>query len=181
MKKRASSKMLRPRWIRRKSKYNKLKAQERQILASAAGNSGNSGSYGNGRFMWPTVSHRYITAEYGQIRSYERHPGMDIAGIGYGSRIMASASGKVVLSGWYGGYGYCVIVDHGSIGGGKHLYSLYGHNSSLAVSIGQNVSKGQTIAYAGSTGWSTGTHCHWEVRIGRSINSYYTVNPRNYL
>lgn len=70
-----------------------------------------------------------------------------------------------------GGYGNAVMIDHG---GG--LVTLYGHNSSLAVYNGQQVAKGQTIAYAGSTGYSTGPHCHFEVRIHGEV-----TDPMDYL
>ena len=75
---------------------------------------------------------------------------------------------------WYGGYGNAVMIAHGD-----GLFSLYGHNSSFAVSTGTKVSQGQVIAYAGSTGWSTGPHCHWEIRVGGMNGS--TANPRNYV
>ena len=80
-------------------------------------------------------------------------------------------SGVVVYSGWISGYGNAVIIDHG---GG--ISTLYGHNQSLAVSEGQSVSKGSVIAYAGSTGNSTGPHCHFEVDVNGS-----PVNPMGYL
>lgn len=116
---------------------------------------------GNGSMIWPLVGE--ITSPYGwrthPIYGDSRyHSGMDIAG-DYGDPILAAAAGIVVYSGWISGYGYAVIIDHG---GG--IQTLYGHNEALAVSEGQTVSQGQVIAYCGSTGNSTGPHCHFEVR-----------------
>ena len=128
---------------------------------------------GSGAFMWPCSGP--ITSYYGwrthpifQTKRY--HSGMDIA-VDTGTPIRAAASGTVIYSGWMGGYGYCVMISHG---GG--LVSLYGHNSSLAVGEGQRVSQGQVIAYAGSTGYSTGPHCHFEVRVHGEV-----TDPLNYL
>ncbi|MCD8175060.1 MAG: M23 family metallopeptidase, partial [Phascolarctobacterium sp.] len=98
------------------------------------------------------------------------HSGMDIA-VNYGTPIMAADGGTVVYSGWLGGYGNAVMIDHG---GG--LVTVYGHNQSIAVREGQYVNKGQVIAYAGSTGWSTGPHCHFEVRLNGDV-----TEPLNYL
>ncbi len=83
---------------------------------------------------------------------------MDI-GCQYGDTISASDSGVVSLAGVNGGYGNCVIIDHGN-----GYYTLYGHMSSIAVSEGQTVSQGQTVGYVGSTGVSTGPHLHFEIR-----------------
>lgn len=90
------------------------------------------------------------------------HSGIDIAGPNGGS-IHASNDGRVIYAGWYGGYGKVVILDHGVING-KPITTLYGHMSAVLVSSGQNVKKGQTIGREGSTGYSTGPHCHFEVR-----------------
>ena len=84
---------------------------------------------------------------------------------------MAAASGKVIMSQWYGGYGNCVMIDHG---GG--IVTLYGHASKLLVSQGQTVKRGHTIALVGSTGRSTGPHLHFEILINGS-----QVNPFKYL
>ena len=128
---------------------------------------------GNGSFVWPCSGP--ITSYYGWrvhpifgTRKY--HSGMDIA-VDYGTPIHAAAAGVVVYSGWMGGYGYAIMIDHG---GG--LVTIYGHNSSLAVSEGQRVSQGQLVAYAGSTGYSTGPHCHFEVRLHGEV-----TEPLNYL
>ncbi len=102
------------------------------------------------------------------------HSGIDIGGIN-GGKIRASNSGKVIYSGWYGGYGKVVIIDHGIING-KPISTLYAHMSGYTVSAGQNVLKGQVIGYEGSTGYSTGPHCHFEVRVNGKPQ-----NPLNYI
>lgn len=102
------------------------------------------------------------------------HSGIDIGGIN-GGKIRASNSGKVIYSGWYGGYGKVVIIDHGQING-QHITTLYAHMSSYIVNVGQNVIKGQVVGYEGSTGYSTGPHCHFEVRVNGTPK-----NPLNYI
>ena len=102
------------------------------------------------------------------------HSGIDIGGPNLGA-IRASNSGKVIYSGWYGGYGKVVIVEHGIING-KPITTLYAHMNSIAVSNGQRVSKGQLLGYEGTTGYSTGPHCHFEVRVNGQPN-----NPLNYI
>jgi murein DD-endopeptidase MepM/ murein hydrolase activator NlpD len=98
------------------------------------------------------------------------HEGIDIA-VGTGTPVHAAAAGTVIYAGWMEGYGNLVVIDHG---GG--LSTAYGHNSSLASSVGQSVSAGQVIAYSGSTGHSTGPHVHFEVRVNGS-----PVDPLGYL
>ena len=98
------------------------------------------------------------------------HEGIDIAN-SYGTAIYAADGGTVTYSGWRGGYGYLVIIDHGN---GYQTY--YGHNSSLIVSTGEHVYKGQQIARMGSTGVSSGNHCHFGILINGTF-----VNPLNYL
>ena len=98
------------------------------------------------------------------------HTGLDMAA-GAGTPIAASAGGRVVFAGWRGGYGRAVIIDHG---GG--ITTLYAHQSSLAVSQGQSVRQGQVVGRVGSTGYSTGPHLHFEVRLNGS-----PVDPMRYL
>lgn len=134
---------------------------------------GSGSGHSTGRMIWPLRGE--ITSEYGWrthpiFGTSKYHSGLDIGG-DYGLPIVAADGGVVVYAGWISGYGNAVIIDHG---GG--LSTLYGHNDSLAVSEGQNVSQGQLIAYCGSTGYSTGPHCHFEVREDGS-----PVNPYNYL
>ena len=101
---------------------------------------------------------------YGNARY---HSGIDIGG-DYGMNIYAADSGTVTYSGWISGYGNTVIIDHGN-----GVSTLYGHNQSLTVSVGQNISQGDVIAHCGSTGNSTGPHCHFEVRVnGEPTNPY---------
>ncbi len=102
------------------------------------------------------------------------HSGVDIGGPNYGN-IMASNSGKVIYSGWYGGYGKVVIIDHGTING-TPMTTLYAHMSTIKVKQGDYVQKGQVVGLEGTTGYSTGPHCHFEVRINGKPN-----NPLNYI
>ena len=102
------------------------------------------------------------------------HSGVDIGGPNLGA-IRASNSGKVIYSGWYGGYGKVVILEHGIVNG-KPITTLYAHMNSIAVANGQRVSKGQLLGYEGTTGYSTGPHCHFEVRVNGQPN-----NPLNYI
>lgn len=125
----------------------------------------------SGSLMWPVPSLHMITT-YFTWRWGSFHTGLDISGGGaYGKTIVAADGGRVVSAGWKNGYGNCIEIDHG---GGIH--TLYGHASALLVSAGKNVSKGQAIARVGSTGNSTGPHCHFEV-----IRNGTKVNPLSYV
>lgn len=115
--------------------------------------------------IWPTIAH-YISSPYGW-RWGTIHTGTDIAGRG-GDPIYAYKSGTVTYSGWAKSYGNIVKIDHG-----KGISTWYAHCSKLLVKAGQKVTQGQTIALMGSTGFSTGNHLHFEVRInGVHVNSY---------
>ena len=126
-----------------------------------------------GSFRWPTSGR--ISSYFGGRKSpggigSTNHKGIDIA-VPRGTPIYAADGGTVTYSGWMSGYGYLVQIDHGN-----GYVTRYGHNSSLTVSVGQHVYKGQQVARAGSTGNSTGNHCHFEVRYNG-----VTKNPLNYL
>lgn len=124
-------------------------------------------------YIWPCNG--VITSPFGWrthpiFGTTKYHSGLDI-GVDYGTPILATNSGTVIYSGWLGGYGNAVMLDHG---GG--LVSLYAHNDSLNVYEGQYVNRGTCIAYAGSTGYSTGPHCHFEMRLHGEV-----VDPMGYL
>lgn len=128
---------------------------------------------GTGRFIFP--ANGVITSRFGNrihpILGYRRfHAGVDF-GASYGATIRAADSGQVIFSGWYGGYGRAVIINHG---GG--ITTLYAHASRLLVSEGMTVQQGQAIASVGSSGLSTGPHLHFEVRRNGS-----PTDPMEYL
>ena len=162
------------------AKVQELNAQAAAAAASTAGTAGTTSSggggavSGSGSLVWPTDS-TYITSVQGPrthpvTGQYKNHGGTDI-GASYGSSIYAADSGTVTTVAYdANGYGNYVMIDHGN-----GMQTLYGHMSSVAVSQGQTVSKGQTIGYVGSTGLSTGAHLHYEVYSNGS-----RVNPENY-
>jgi murein DD-endopeptidase MepM/ murein hydrolase activator NlpD len=126
-----------------------------------------------GTFRWPcsgniTSRFGYRHLSYSYASTY--HKGIDIANR-RGTAIYAADGGTVTYSGWMSGYGYLIIISHGN---GYETY--YGHNSSLLVGVGSHVYKGQQIARMGSTGNSTGNHCHF----GVMYNGVFK-NPLNYL
>ncbi len=139
--------------------------QQQQQNGGNSGASGTGGVTGSGSFGWPCPGCYYVTSRMGNrfhpiFNEWRYHSGMDI-GAGEGSAIVASDGGTVSWCGEKGGYGNCVMIDHGN-----GYTTLYGHMSSYAVSYGDSVSKGQTIGYVGSTGWATGPHLHFEIRYG---------------
>lgn len=163
-----------------KKQLNKIEQEEAalraEIAKKAASQSGSNvpKTYVGGTFTWPAPGVTRITSPYGYrthptTGQYKLHTGIDIA-CGMGHDIVAAADGVVVISGNHTAYGKYISINHG---GG--IVTLYGHNSQLLVSVGQSVKKGQLIAKAGSTGWSTGPHLHFEVIINGQ-----TVNPMNY-
>jgi murein DD-endopeptidase MepM/ murein hydrolase activator NlpD len=122
---------------------------------------------GSGQLSWPVSAP--ITSPFGW-RWGRMHEGIDL-GAAYGTPIAAAGSGTVIYAGWLGGYGNLTVIDHG---GG--LATAYGHQSRIAVSVGQQVAGGEIIGYVGSTGHSTGPHLHFEVRVNGQA-----VDPLGYL
>ena len=144
-------------------------AQIRRIIMSSASASASgvpSGSSATG-YAWPLNGR--TTSEFGP-RWGRMHKGLDIAAP-MGTPIKASKSGTVIHAGWQGGYGNLTIIDHG---GG--YATAYGHQSRLGAQRGATVKQGEVIGYVGSTGHSTGPHCHFEVRVNG-----VQQNPRRYL
>jgi len=168
-------------------KYEKLKAQEEKLqteiqeimdknsVKTSDGVVVLPGKMKNKKWVCPVYGTYYVNSygEYLAPRSYENHPGIDMSAA-TGTPIHAASDGTVIKAEYYGGYGNTVMISHGS-----GIVSLYGHNSSLNVSVGQKVKKGQVIAGMGSTGFSSGSHCHFEVRQ-YSGGSYHTRNPRDF-
>jgi murein DD-endopeptidase MepM/ murein hydrolase activator NlpD len=110
-----------------------------------------------GNFYWPVVG--TITSKYGP-RWGRTHAGIDIA-VPTGTPIKAADDGTVVWVGWDGNYGRCIRIDHG----GGHIVTLYAHLSGYTVEEGDTVHRGDVIGYSGNTGYSTGPHLHFEVRV----------------
>ncbi|OGO77349.1 MAG: hypothetical protein A2Y23_02710 [Clostridiales bacterium GWB2_37_7] len=131
---------------------------EKQILAAQS-----NSKYVGGAMEWPVPTSKRITSPFGYrihpvLKTKKFHSGMDIAAP-TGTNIIASNDGTVIFSGYNGGYGYTVIIDHGG-----QLSTLYAHNSKLLVSKGDKVKRGQIISKMGSTGLTTGPNLHFEVR-----------------
>ena len=132
-----------------------------------------STSLGTGRMSWPVrgrISDNFGWRYHPILKRKKYHNGLDIA-VRSGTPVLAADSGVVLVSGWQGGYGNFIAIDHG---GG--ISSCYGHNSRLLVRVGERVTKGQVIAYSGSTGLSTGPHVHFEVRRNGT-----PINPLKFL
>ena len=133
------------------------------------------GVYSDSQFIWPVPSCTLLTSPYGYrthpILDYERlHAGLDI-GAKFGEEIIAADGGTVLIAEYSDSYGNFVLIDHGD-----RYSTAYGHMSEIAVEAGQEVKQGELIGYIGSTGWSTGPHLHFEIRVNGSA-----VNPLNYL
>ena len=155
------------------SESNALQAASDQLAAQLRAAAQSSTSTGLGshpgapHFIWPVSG--AITSPFG-MRWGTLHPGIDI-GVPSGTPVHAAAAGTVVWCGWMSGYGNLVMIDHG---GG--YATAYGHNTSVAVSCGQEVAQGEVVAYSGCTGFCTGPHVHFEVRVNGT-----PVDPLGYL
>ena len=144
-----------------------LAAAIREAQAQAAASSTGSGTPSASGFIWPVNG--AVVSGFGW-RGSRMHEGIDISASS-GTPIWAAAAGTVIWSGWRGGYGNAVVIDHGN-----GLATLYAHSSALLVSVGQSVEQGETVALVGTTGNSSGPHLHFEVRVNGTA-----VDPLNYL
>lgn len=174
------------------ARYQDLKAESDRIAAelraaaSRAGSSGGGGgssrpaqppSGGGAFFQMPTAG--WKSSDFGMrydpyYHVSQLHAGVDIAAPS-GQAIYAAGDGRVVTAGWSGGYGNYTCISHGQYQG-SDLATCYGHQSAILVSVGQSVRRGQLIGRVGSTGASTGSHLHFEVRRGGD-----PVNPLPWL
>lgn len=160
------------------------KAYRAALSANKTDNSGST-EFTGGNFAWPVPGYNVITTTFGFVYylvnpNGSAHTGCDIAGANiFGKPIVAAESGTVIVAGYNaGGYGNYVMIDHGKCtDDGNNYISLYGHASALAVEKGDKVTKGQTIAYVGSTGNSTGPHLHFEIRINGKITDPLVQYP----
>ncbi len=158
--------------------YEKAKAEEDKLDAEltrylkSIQEQNSSQVTAQGEYMWPLpVGKGMISCTYGGKDPGGRpHYALDVA-IAYGTPIYAANDGTVLTAAWHSSYGYYIVIDHGN-----GISTLYAHCSSLKVSAGQTVAKGQTIGGVGSTGYSTGNHLHFEVRKGG-----VRVNPLGYV
>lgn len=154
-----------------------MQAEEEAARQEAAQNNQQytgTGSTATGTYIWPCPSSTYVTSAFGMrdhpLFGDERpHSGIDVAGSA-GSEVLAADSGTVAVATYSSSYGNYVTIYHSN-----GDYTLYAHMSSLAVSAGQSVTQGDVIGYVGSTGWATGPHLHFEIRVNGS-----TVDPLSY-
>jgi len=152
-----------------------LNAEADALVSKIRALQDDSAVYAGGVLAWPVPGHTRITSPFGYrlhpvLKVNKLHTGIDISA-GTGTKVVAAADGKVIMSGWNNSYGNVVMIDHGS-----GIVTVYAHNSKLLVSVGTVVTRGQQIASSGSTGMSTGPHVHFEVRL----NGAYK-NPKDYL
>jgi len=141
---------------------------------------GTDGTYVGGTFAWPAPGYYTITSEYGMrlhpiLKIYRSHSGLDI-GAPTGADIIAANDGVVIKSTYMSSYGNVIMIDHG---GG--VVTVYAHGSELVAKLGDTVKRGDVILKCGSTGWSTGPHVHFEIRInGKTIDPFpYITNNIN--
>ena len=157
--------------------YKEEEARIEALIQIATNGYEYTGDYTGGIMAWPIAkSGTYITSGYGTREHpiqgvVKQHSGIDIGNAGFGAPVIAAADGIVTMAGRYGGYGNCVIINHGN-----GISTLYGHGQAILTQTGKQVKKGDLIMEVGSTGISTGPHLHFEVRVNGSC-----VDPMPYL
>lgn len=152
-----------------------IREAEAEIKRAAAANNSYKGTYTGGRLAWPIPGYNNITSYYGMrihpiYKIPKLHTGIDV-GAPKGAKFVAAEDGIVTLAKYNGGYGNCVMINHGN-----GISTLYAHGTSILVTAGQTVKRGEPVLTVGSTGISTGNHAHFEVRK----NGTY-VDPLPYL
>lgn len=162
-------------------KISEYKAEEARIEAAISNATNNLADfniqYTGGQMLWPVaIKGTGITSQFGTREHpiqgvVKQHTGIDIGNADYGSPVIAVADGVVSYAGWLGGYGYCVIVNHGD-----GITTLYAHGQKIITELHKEVKQGDIIMEVGSTGNSTGPHLHFEIRVNGTC-----VNPLNYV
>lgn len=172
----------------RKRKEEEERRRQEELANQNKPNQGSSQTVSPKGMIWPVASCTRITSYFGYRvdpitgqanGTLSNHKGIDIAlpgGALEGAPVSAAAGGRVIISRYSSSAGNWIILYHGD-----STYTVYMHLSRLNVSEGQTVSQGQTIGLVGNTGWSTGAHLHFEVRVGGFINSSYSKNPLDYV
>ena len=133
--------------------------------------------YTGGQMLWPVAIYGAVITSYYGTREHpvqgvvKNHSGIDIGNADFGSPVVAAADGVVIYAGWLGGYGNCIIINHGN-----GVTTLYGHGQKIIANLHQEVKRGDLIMEVGSTGLSTGPHLHFEVRYNGSC-----VNPLSFV
>lgn len=159
------------------TEYKAEEARIEELIRLASNDYIYDGEYTGGVMAWPVAkSGTYITSPFGYREHpiqgvVKKHTGIDIGNAGFGAPVIAAADGIVSLAGYNGGYGNCVMINHGN-----GVSTLYGHGQKILTTVGTTVKKGDLIMEVGSTGNSTGPHLHFEVRINGTA-----VNPLTYL
>ena len=158
-------------------KYKEEEANIESLIRLASNEYIYSGEFTGGVMVWPIAKNgTYVTSDYG-IREHpiqgiiKKHTGLDIGNAGFGAPVIAAADGVVSMASYYGGYGNCVMINHGN-----GISTLYGHGQKILTTVGTQVKKGDLIMEVGSTGNSTGPHLHFEVRINGT-----PVDPKPYV
>ena len=147
------------------SAYKKEQAEIEAKILAANNNVQGEIQYTGGEMLWPVAFNGTVITSYFGIREHpiqgviKQHTGLDIGGAPTGTPIIAAEEGIVSYAGWLGGYGNCVMINHGN-----GIVTLYGHGNKVLTSVGTQVKKGDSIMELGSTGNSTGPHLHFEVR-----------------
>lgn len=161
-------------------KLQEYKDEEQRIenlIKIASGNYEYSGEFSGGVMAWPVaksgtvITSPYSTRQHPIQGVLKFHTGIDIGNAGFGAPVIAAADGVVSLAGYNGGYGNCVMINHGN-----GISTLYGHGQKILTTVGTEVKKGDLIMEVGSTGVSTGPHLHFEVRVNGNH-----VNPLQFL
>lgn len=149
------------------TEYNREQLQE-TVQVAAVAQVVKRGTKSKPTYMYPCTNWN-ITSRFG-YRWGRLHAGTDV-GVPIGTTVRASRAGQVIVAGWVGGYGNCVMIDHGD-----GVTTVYGHLSEVTVSVGEYVDQGERVALSGNTGRSTGPHLHFEIRINGAA-----VDPEPYL